>query len=92
MYFVAYIFLLKKNVVVPAEWICEIGNHFEKFVNNSLNSNQMFVCYYTNKNEAFIEDQPNKEFEPDFTLALVEDINGTFEGCFYCELVHFSRK
>lgn len=92
MYFVVFLDVLRKQVIVPAYWINDIAEHFEKFVNKSLNTNQWFLCYYTNDNAAFINGQPNKDYEPDFGRQMVNDISGAFDGCFLCKLVHFGRE
>lgn len=94
MFFVMYLPTLKKNVIIPIEWINDVENHVEKFINNGLNRNQWFLCYYTTNPTAFVDDQPNKNYIPDFTLALVTKFNpnGEFDGCFHGKLVHFNRK
>lgn len=94
MFFVAYLKVLKKNVVLPAKWICNIENHFEKFVNNSINSNQSFLCYYTNNDDAFLNDCPNEDFAPNFRLPMVQRINadGSFDGCFLAKLKKYKSK
>lgn len=94
MYFVVYLDLLKKNVIIPARWINEIACHFEKFINQSINKNQWHLCYYTTNANAFINGVPDKSYEPDFSIDLVKQINsdGTFDGCFFGLLVHFKGK
>lgn len=94
MFFVVYLPILKRNVIIPIEWINDVGNHLEKFINNGLNKNQRFLCYYTTKAAAFIGDQPDKNHAPNFGLALVTktDQNTDFDGCFFGLLVHFHRK
>lgn len=94
MFFVAYLKELEKNVVLPATWICNIDNHMEKFVNNSINCNQSFLCYYTNNEDAFIDGCPNEEFAPNFQLPMVQHINSDslFEGCFSAKLRKYKSK
>lgn len=94
MYFVVYLKSLKKNVVLPATWICDIGNHFEKFMNRSINSSQWFLCYYTTNNAAFVDGCPKKDFSPDFDSPVIGEINAndSFDGCFYGKLKQFIRK
>lgn len=94
MFFVIYLPPLKKNVIVPTEWIFDVGNHLEKFINKGLNTNQWFLCYYTTKTAAFIDDQPDKNYDPDFSLELITKINadGEYDGCFVGLLVHFKSK
>lgn len=94
MYFVAYLKTLKKNVVLPANWIHEIGDHFEKFMNRSINTSQWFLCYYTTNSDAFVDGCPNKDFEPDFDADILTEINASepFDGCFLGRLKQFRRK
>lgn len=94
MFFVMYLFTLKKNVIIPIQWINDVGKHLEKFIYNGLNKNQWFLCYYTTKEDAFIDDRPNENYAPDFDLALVTKVNQNdeFDGCFVGKLVHFHRK
>lgn len=94
MFFVVFMPALAKNVVIPAEWIYDIGHHLEKFVNNGLNSNQWFLCYYTSDESAFNDEhQPDKRFIPDFTLDLITSVKvgEEFSGVFFGLLVHFNR-
>lgn len=94
MYFVVYLKPLKKNVVLPATWIHDIGNHFEKFMNRSINTSQWFLCYYTTKNDAFDNGCPKKDFAPDFDSDIITEINAneSFDGCFLGKLKQFRRK
>lgn len=94
MFFVMYLPTLKENVIIPVEWINDVGQHLEKFINNGLNKNQRYLLYYTTKEAAFIGDRPDKNYSPDFNRALVTKVNrnGEFDGCFFGFLVHFHRK
>lgn len=94
MFFIVYLPPLRKNVVIPANWIFDIGVHLEKFINNGLNSNQWFLCYYTTNPEAFTDNHPDKDFNPDFTLDLITEVNADeqFDGVFFGLLVRFKRK
>lgn len=86
--------LLNKNVVVPSTWIRDIDKHFEKFVNNSLNCSQKFVCYYTTNDSVFDDGRPKHEFQPDFTVDPLTELNtdGSFDGYFQAKLQHFSSE
>lgn len=71
MFYVVFFVDLKKNFIVPKQWIKNIKLHKEKFYNNSLNSNQIFTCFYTNNEGAFDEEGlPKGDFLPNFTLPL----------------------
>lgn len=93
MYFVVYITKLNKHVVVPYTWIKGIGQQFEKFVNASLNRTQIFICYYTTNEDAFIAGRPNKNYVPNFNV-MVDQINpdGSFDGCFTAKLKQYKSE
>lgn len=85
MYWVVYFIDLKKNIIVPKQWIENIKSHKEKFYNKSLNSAQIFTCYYTNQNEAFEEDGlPNGKFNPNFAARASKTLDG--EGLYRVKL------
>lgn len=90
-YFVVFLRQLKKYVVLPAAWIKDIDKHYEKFVNNSLNRSQLFLCFFTSNEAAFIDGCPDNNFAIDFDSEIVDEINpdGTFNGCFLGKLKRF---
>lgn len=93
MFFVVYLRALKKNVILPAEWILDIENHLEKFINNSINRSQKFLCYYTSNDAAFLNGCPDADFKPNFSLAMItENSIGAFDGCFIGKLNRFFCK
>lgn len=66
-YYVAFLTGMGKNVVLPASWIKNIGSHYAKFINNSLNHVQKYDCFYPEaSSRAFINKCPDENFEPDF--------------------------
>lgn len=93
MYFVVHLRIFNKFVVVPMTWIKGISGHIEKFMNQSINRNQIFLIYYTSNEAAFLGDFPKKDFEPDFG-NLVTRINndGSFDGSFFGKLHTFTCK
>lgn len=93
MYFVVHLQLLNKHVVLPTAWIRGIECQYEKFVNNSLNKSQIFLCYYTTNDDAFVNGRPDECFFPDFNKK-VKKINddGSFDGCFYGKLKQYKCK
>lgn len=94
MYFVVYLKKLEKNVILPASWIKDVDDHLKKFINKSLNSVQLFRCYYTSSRRAFdAEMRPDSDFVPEFTLNVVsEPIGHNFDGCFFGKLKQFFGK
>lgn len=66
-YYVVYLHEKQKFVVVPAAWIKDIERHYEKFINNSLNRSQIFLCFHPDESsEAFIDGRPDVKYIPDF--------------------------
>lgn len=84
MYFIVFLSKLQRNVVLPSSWIKDVDEHYEKFMNYSVNSSQKFLCYYTTKETAFNNGKPKENFPPDFNSNMVSEINadGSFDGCF----------
>lgn len=72
-------------MVVPENWIKNIGLHLEKFLNNSLNSSQEHICYWTNSVVARNHDEILRlDFPPNFNLPLSS--NFPADGCYLCRL------
>lgn len=63
-YFVVFLREKKKYVVLPVNWIKDIENHFEKFVNNSLNTSQLFLCFCPDtSSHAYTDGRPDFDSE-----------------------------
>lgn len=63
MYFVVYFIEANKYLVIPKRWVFDHKIALQKFVNYSLNSNQIHMCYFANdvdKNH-LIQHVPNFE-------------------------------
>lgn len=89
MYYVAYFLALKKNIIVPKQWIKDIKLHKEKFYNNSLNRSQTFTCYYTNDQTAFDDDNfPKGDFPANFEVGFRDNFDD--EGLFRVKLKHYT--
>lgn len=83
MYYVAFFKDLKKNFIVPKQWIKGIKAHKEKFYNNGLNSTQIFMCFYTNEPNAFEENGlPDGKYQPNFEarVSFALDGEGLYRG------------
>lgn len=87
MYYIVYLLKPKKNVVIPMPWVSEGKKHLEKFVNNAINCNQIYLCYYSQEDHALLDEQPNPDFVPDFRSSMNIDFPNT--GCYYEKLVQF---
>lgn len=79
MFYIVFFVDLKKNIVVPKQWIKDIKLHKEKFYNNSLNTNQTYTCFYTQNPAAFEDSLPNGKFAPNFDLQKNLDDDGLFK-------------
>lgn len=91
MYFVAHVLNNGTHIVVPKTWILSIDDHWEKFVNNSINRNQKFLCFYTERDEAMDEEgKPSVEYVPNFQLHV--DPQFPTEGCYLTKLVLYKGR
>lgn len=91
MYYVVFFEDLKKNFIVPKQWIKDIKSHKEKFYNNSLNCVQAFTCFYTNNPNAFDDfGLPKGNYIPKFDIQVRNDLNG--EGLFHVKLKAYKGK
>lgn len=98
MYFVVYLLNDRINIVVPQTWICDYQPQMEKFINRGLNSNQTFLCFWSQDPLAFESNgQPKPEFVPNvFTHAVKFPEGGwhlckikRFHGMFFLYVVVF---
>lgn len=87
MYFIAHFLESRIHVIVPQTWVHAIDEHWEKFINNSINKNQKFICFYSERPEAMIQGRPNDKFVPNFSLGL----NHRFpeDGCYMANLLMY---
>lgn len=91
MYFVVQFINSKMNLIIPKSWIKDIDCHWEKFVNRSINRNQKFLGFYSEKPEALDGDKrPNGNFVPDFESGLAATFPG--EGCYHAKLLWYKGK
>lgn len=91
MYFVVHLLKSGKHIVVPKTWIQSIDEHWEKFVNKSINRNQKFLCFYSERGEAMNEEgKPNSEFVPNFSLCIDPDFPN--DGCYMAKLILYKGK
>lgn len=82
-YFVVYLTEIRKNCILPSSWIKDVDQHYEKFMNNSINSNQVFDCYFTVNPNAFDENGcPKHDFVAKFGLPPYVLGGNADEGCF----------
>lgn len=87
MYFVVQFLNPKMNLIVPKEWVKDIDEHWEKFVNRSINRNQVFLCFYSENPEAMDDHMcPNRNFPPNFAAGMGDFPN---DGCYQAHLLWF---
>lgn len=91
MYFVVHLKGTHYDVVVPKYWIKGIHHHWEKFVNNSLNKNQEFLCYF-NPNALEADGKPRGDVMPKFNRMVDCSVSGLIEGCYKVNLIRFKSK
>lgn len=89
MYFVAYFYAHKVFVIVPKQWIRGIDDHIEKFINNGINRNQTFLCYFSARaiND---EGRPDHDVLPVFRISVNLHFPG--DGCYYAKLMCYNGK
>lgn len=71
MFFVCYVVKAGRYGVFPANWLKDYRTLFEKYINNSLNSNQRLLAYYSQEQLDQIENgQSPINFQPNFQLSI----------------------
>lgn len=91
-FYVVQFFQLNENQhkIVPQLWVKDAQNHMEKFINESLNHNQIFRCFYTTNPDAFYPDGcPKSDYAPNFSLEVRNTLG---EGCFLGVLKKYKGK
>lgn len=91
MYFVVHLKDPSYDIIVPKNWIKGIEDHWEKFVNHSLNKNQEFLCYF-DPNALEINGCPTNDVTPLFTRMVDFAEEGLAEGCYLVKLIRFNSK
>lgn len=91
MYFIVYLIRQKQNVIFPITWVRENEKNLENFVNDGLNSNHTYYCFWSHNDGAIKENvEPNAAYSPRFNIGL----ENTFpnEGCYLGKIIHFCSK
>lgn len=90
MYFVVFLIEAKKIVVIPQTWIHGISDQWKKFINNSINRNQQYLCYYSEETHAQnAQGHPNGNFIPDWSTLITLNAVYPDTGCYYVNLLEF---
>lgn len=86
MYYIVYILEYGAYTIIPENWIKNFALHKEKFLNNSINSAQVHVCYWTPLLEArFPTGDIKFDFPPNFNYNL--DTQFPAEGNYLCKII-----
>lgn len=86
MYFVVFLMSPRVYVTIPENWIKDFDRHNEKFLNQGINANQTYVCYYTKNANAKNENGTILlNFTPDFDTNFEPTFPST--GCYLCRIV-----
>lgn len=89
MFFAVFFIQPSIHVIIPKTWILGIEDHWDKFVNDSINRNQIFRCFYSQEPNALnIHGQPNVDFAPNFEVDIAQFPN---EGCYFGKLIFFKQ-
>lgn len=91
MFFVVNLKATHYDLIVPKNWIKGIDDHWEKFVNHSLNKNQEFLCYF-DPNAVENDGKPRCDVVPTFHYMVDLENEGLVEGCYKVNLVRFKSK
>lgn len=84
MYFIVFLVKDRKTIIVPKNWIKNIDEQIEKFINNGLNSNQRMLCFWTDDVAAFENGKPKHDFLLDPKYGLAESFPAT--GWHICKI------
>lgn len=91
MFYVVYLIDQQQNVVIPMKWVRENEASLELFVNEGLNNNHVYYCFWSERGNALkANGEPNPEFVPRFEMGLAN--NFPEEGCYLGKLIHFFSK
>lgn len=90
MWYVVHLIKSGENVAIPEKWIRRIDDHIEGFLNCRINTAQVFLIYFSNKEEAMMQGMPNENFPPKFYM----DVDGQFptEGCYTARILKAKSK
>lgn len=90
MFFVVFLIEAKKTVVIPQTWVHGIKNQWKKFLNNSINRNQQYLCYYSEETHAKdAQGHPNANFIPNWPMLITLNAVYPATGCYYANLLAY---
>lgn len=90
MYFVVFIHENRKYFIVPSSWIKEIDSNWQKFINNGVNTNQVFTVFYSESRDAMDEHgKPNSDYAAKFSDEMKKFPE---EGCYFANILKYFGK
>lgn len=91
MFFIVYFIRPKGNVIIPVSWVREFEKNLENFVNDGLNNNHKYYCFWSQNDAAVKESgEPNAAYLPQFNFGLEHEFPN--EGCYLGKIIHFCCK
>lgn len=98
MFFVVFLTNIEVNVVVPIEWVYNLNDQWQKFINSGLNSNQLHRVFYTENSCAYMNNQASNQADGE-PIPNYENLDFTLnadsfpdEGCYCGKLIKFFGK
>lgn len=88
MFYVVYLTKPRKNVIIPASWIDANYKQFDKFMNNGVNKNQQFRCYFNGEFYDHDDGVPTS-YNPEFDKFKIDDAVFPAEGYYIGKIVKF---
>lgn len=91
MYLTVYILKSSGYTVIPDKWLKNVLSQEEKFFNNGMNSNQVHVCFWTDKLSARNSDGSiSLNYAPNFDATFHNDFPN--EGLYFCKVIRAKGK
>lgn len=87
MFFVVFIQEAREYFIIPSNWIKEIEVNWKKFINNGLNTNQIYTVFYSRSTDA-VDDcgKPNPDFAPMFCNEIKKFPE---DGCYFAKIAKY---
>lgn len=90
MFFIVFLCEPKVNVVILHNWIYEIEKQWAKFLNNSINRNQKYLCYYSEELCALdARGRPNINWMPDWRNVIASTTVFPEAGFYHGKLISY---
>lgn len=91
MYFVVFFVGIRENRTVPHAWIRNVNDYIESFINNGLNRNRLYFCFWTDHPDAFDDNgTPRATYKINHQASVRNDF--PHEGFYRCHIKKFHCK